>query len=284
MKKIKNFILILLTFAVIFVSIPVLPVNASNDYLTSFSVSKKVIYKGNGVSISVDKAKKGKRNVEITFVVKNNSKKDYGIAAHEYAVNNLMAGGSTYGSDVNVPSGNKARFTISISKDWFKQNGIKTLKKLDIMFWGYYDYMKEWESPKVSFSTNKDNGKGYYKPKKMPKVSDDNIDIGYVSKKSDTYTFYVKNKTDMERRWSVENCSVNGWSYDLGSAKYDLYSEPILNGCYAVFELPIDKDFKKENSIKKIKKIEFNIEFEGGFDDDYNHIEEIKSDKISVKF
>ena len=241
MKKIKNFILMLLTFTIIFVSIPVSSVNASNDYLTSFTVSKKVIYKGNGVSISVDKAKKGSRNVEITFVVKNNTKKDYGIAAHEYAVNNLMAGGSTYGSDVNVPSGNKARFTISISKDWFKQNGIKTFKKLDIMFWGYYDHMKEWESPKVSFSTNKDNGKGYYKTKKTPKVSDDNIDIGYVSKKSDTYTFYVKNKTDMERRWSVENCSVNGWAYDLGSAKYDLYSEPILNGCYAVFELPIDK-------------------------------------------
>lgn len=284
MKKIKNFILMLLTFTIIFVSIPVSSVNASNDYLTSFTVSKKVIYKGNGVSVSVDKAKKGSRNVEITFVVKNNSKKDYSIAAHEYAVNNLMAGGSTYGSDVDVPSGNKARFTISISKDWFKQNGIKNFKKLDIMFWGYYDHMKEWESPKVSFSTNKDNGKGYYKPKKTPKVSDDNIDIGYVSKKSDTYTFYVKNKTDIERRWSVENCSVNGWAYDLGSAKYDLYSEPILNGCYAVFELPIDKDFKKENSIKKIKKIEFDIEFDGGFDDDYNHIEEIKSDKITVKF
>ena len=73
MKKIKNFILMLLTFTIIFVSIPVSSVNASNDYLTSFTVSKKVIYKGNGVSISVDKAKKGSRNVEITFVVKNNT-------------------------------------------------------------------------------------------------------------------------------------------------------------------------------------------------------------------
>ena len=67
MKKIKNFILMLLTFTIIFVSIPVSSVNASNDYLTSFTVSKKVIYKGNGVSVSVDKAKKGSRNVEITF-------------------------------------------------------------------------------------------------------------------------------------------------------------------------------------------------------------------------
>lgn len=41
MKKIKNFILMLLTFTIIFVSIPVSSVNASNDYLTSFTVSKK---------------------------------------------------------------------------------------------------------------------------------------------------------------------------------------------------------------------------------------------------
>ena len=109
------------------------------------------------------------------------------------------------------------------------------------------------------------------------------MSIGYISKKNDTYKFYVQNKTDMERRWTVENCSVNDWSYDLGSCKYDLYSEPILNGCYAVFEIPVDKDFKSENSIKKIKEIEFDIEFEGGFDDDYNNIEEIKSDKIKIK-
>jgi hypothetical protein len=283
MKNFKRFFTLVIAAILIVSAIPIINSDAKTDYLSSFKVSKKTIYKGNGVVISVDKATKGSRYVDITFVVKNNSDKDYDIAAHEYAINNLMAGGSTYMSDVNVPSGKKARFTVSINKEWFKNNGIKTFKKFDVLFWGYGESMKEWESPKVSFSTNKDNGKGYFKPKKAAKVSDENIDIGYISKKSDKYKFYVKNKTERERRWTVENCSVNGWSFDLGSAKYDLYSEPILNGCYAVFEIPVDKDFKSENSIKKIKEIEFDIEFEGGFDDDYNNIEEIKSDKIKIK-
>ncbi len=284
MRKMKKYLAIMLMLVIAFSVVPVSRTEAKSEYLSSFSVSKQTIYKGNGISISVDKAKKGSQNVEITFLVKNNSDKDYSIAAHEYAVNNLMAGGSTYMSNVTVPSGKKARFTVLISKEWFKANGIKTFKKFDVLFWGYGDSMKEWESPKVSFSTNKDDGKGYYTPKKSPKTSDNNMDIGYVSNKSDTYTFYVKNKTNMERRWTVKNCSVNGWSYDLGAAKYDLYSEPILNGCYAVFELPVDKNFKKENSIKKVKELEFSIEFEGEFDDDYNRIDELESEKVTVKF
>ena len=87
----------------------------------------------------------------------------------------------------------------------------------------------------------------------------------------------------MDRRWTVDNCSVNDWSYDLGSCKYDLYSEPILSGCYAVFDLTVDNDFKKENSIKSVKKIEFNIEFESGFDNDGDRFDEIKSGNVVLK-
>lgn len=256
---------------------------ATSNYLSSFSISKKTIYKGNGVSISLYNAKKDSNGLKITFMVKNNSEKDYSISAHEYAINNLMAGGSTYGSDVNVPKGKKAKFTVEIKKEWFVLNGIKTFKKFDVMFWAYGDSMKEWESGKVSFSTNKDNGKGYYKPSKNPIISDKNMSIGYVSKKNDTYKFYVQNKTELERRWSVENCSVNDWSYDLGVNKYDLYSEPILDGCYAVFDLTVDKKFKTENSIKTVKTIEFNIEFEGSFTDDGKYIESIESEKALLK-
>ena len=87
----------------------------------------------------------------------------------------------------------------------------------------------------------------------------------------------------MERRWTVGNCSVNDWSYDLGSCKYDLYSKPILSDCYAIFDLSVDKGFKKENSIKSVKKIEFNIEFEGGFDSDNNHFDAISSENVVLK-
>ena len=284
-KLLRNLLLIVLSLCMMIIAIPDITANAStkDNFISSFSVSKKTIYKGNGVSISLDSAKKSSSDLEITFIVKNNSKKNYSISAHEYAINNLMAGGTTYGSDVSVQKGKKAKFTVKIDKSWFEENGIKTFKKFDVLFWAYYDNMKEWESGQVSFSTNKDNGKGYYKPKKKSLFSDKNVSVGYVSKKDDTYKCYVQNKTDMDRRWTVDNCSVNDWSYDLGSCKYDLYSEPILSGCYAVFDLTVDNDFKKENSIKSVKKIEFNIEFEGGFDNEGEHFDEIKSGNVVLK-
>lgn len=284
-NSLRNLLLIILSLCMITLSFPILNVNAStkNNFLSSFSVSKKTIYKGNGVSISLDSAKKNSSGLEITFVVKNSSKKDYAISAHEYAINKLMAGGKTYGSDIKVPKGKKAKLTVKVDKSWFKDNGIKTFKRFDVLFWAYYDNMKDWDSGQVSFSTNKDNKKGYYKPSKKALFSDENMSIGYISKKSDTYKFYVQNKTDIDRRWTVDNCSINDWSYDLGSCKYDLYSEPILSGCYAILDLSVDKDFKKENSIKSVKKIEFSIEFEGGFNDDWEKIDGLKSDNVVLK-
>ena len=88
---------------------------ANNNFLSSFKVAKKVIYKGNGVSISINDAKTNTSGLEIEFFVKNNSKKDYSISAHEFSINNLMAGGSVYGSDVDVPAGKKAKFNLNYS-------------------------------------------------------------------------------------------------------------------------------------------------------------------------
>lgn len=284
--KVKN--LLSFTIAVCLVLSAFAPARVKSedgDFLSSFKVSKTTIYKGNSVSVSVNSAKSDKNELKIEFKIKNNSKNDYSIAAHEFAINNLMAGGSTYGSDVKVPAGKKAKLTVSVKKEWFEENGIKTFKKFDVVFWGYKDFMKEWESEKVFFSTDKDNGKGYYKPNKKSDTiySDDNMSINYLSKKDDTYRFCLKNNTGIEKRWSIENCSINDWSYDLGSCKYDLYSEPILDGCYAVFDLQVDKKFKENNSIKKVKKIEFNVNFEGQFDNDYNYTEGIESEKIIFK-
>lgn len=244
----------------------------NEDYVSDFSISQKEIYNGNGVSISTGNVEKTSKGVSIEFICLSNSDKDYSISAHEYAVNNLMAGDHLYGSDVDLPAGKKATFTISIDSEWFKNNGIKEFKKLDVMFWAYYDNFKEWESEKISISTSKDNGAGYYTPSGKQIYSDSNMELYYLSNNKNTYQFCIKNNTQLEKRWSVENCSINDWSYDLGSCMLDLYSEPLLNGCYTIFDLVVDEDFLQSNSISSIKNIEFDIEF--GHD--------IKSEKIKL--
>lgn len=256
---------------------------SSESFLSSFKIAKKVIYKGNGVTISVNSAKAGSSGLKIEFYVKNSSKNDYEISAHAFAVNHLMAGGNAYGPDVSVPAGKNAKFQVSVNKKWFQKNGIKTFKTFDVMFWGYVDLIKKWDSGKVSFATNRDNKKGYYSPGKTKIYADKNIIVNYLKNNKDTYTFCVKNNTKLQRRWSVEHCSVNDLPYDLGSCMLALNSNPILDGCYAVFELVVDKSFKEIFAINKIKKIEYRIEFERAIDAENNIIERIKSGKIRLK-
>lgn len=283
-NKTKKLAAIITMLCMVITVLHPIPAYASADsFLSSFKVAKKVVYRGNGVTISVNSAKAGSSELKIEFYVKNSSKKDYEISAHEFAVNHLMAGGNAYGTDVYVAAGKKAKFQVSVNKKWFQKNGIKTFKTFDVLFWGYVDSIKEWESGKISFSTNRDNKKGYYAPGKKNIYADKNIIVNYLKNNGDTYTFCIKNNTKLERRWSVENCTVNGWSYDLGSCMLDLNSNPILDGCYAVFELVVDKSFKKAFAINKIKEIEFKIEFERAFDAENNYIEKIKSGKIRLK-
>lgn len=240
--------------------------------LPDFQVEKKSIYYGNDVDISIENCSQEKDGVQIDFIIQNNSSKDYSISLHEYAVNGLMSGGNLYGSDVTVPAGMKGKLSETIKYSWFQENNITELKKFDLYFWAYYDDFKEWETEQITVSTDKDNGSGYYFTDGTKIYSDDNMEVYYISQKDNTYKFCLFNKLSSEKRWILDNCSVNGWAYDLGSSKYDLYSEPVLGNCYTTFNLPVESDFMEGNGISSITNITFDIEFEY----------DLKSEKISL--
>lgn len=279
-RNFRNSLLIVLSLCMLLVSISVTPVNAAtkNDFISSFSVSKKTLYDANGVSISLNSAKKTSKGVNITFVIKNDSKKSYNISARAYAINKLMASDIKNKIDVDVPMGYTKKLTITIDKSWFKDNGIKTFKKFDIIFDANIGNLPDWDSGQLSFSTNKDDKKGYYKPSKSALASDAYLRAGYLSKKDSTYKFFLQNKTDICRNWKVENCTINSLEF----ASYP--SRPILGGCYAVLDLTVDKDYKTKNEIKSVKEISFNIRFEPGTDSHGNHMDDVTSRKIVQKF
>lgn len=229
------------------------------SYISDFSIKNKEIYSENDVSISVSNTTKTLTDIQVEFLVQNNSEKDYSIAAHSYAINELMAGEHLYGSDVNVPAGKKAKFSIKISKEWFIENKITEIKKIDVVFWGYYNNFKEWDSGNVIIDTNLNDGTGYYSSKKQEIYTDDNVSVWYLYGDNNEYTFLIKNKINENTSYTIENCSVNDWAYDLGSCKYDLYSEPIHSNTNDTFTIVVDNDFMKENSISAIENIEFSI-------------------------
>lgn len=239
------------------------------SFVNKFSIEPAEVYNGNNVSISISDAKITDDGVNFTFICVNNSSKDYDVSAHEYAINDLMAGERLYSSDISLPAGKKGKFSISVKKEWFTSNKITDIKKIDILYWGYYDDFKEWQSEKVTIYTDLNDGK-YYSPTGKEIYSDENLSLYHI----DGYKFCLYNKTSNEHSWTVDDCSINDWSYELTDYTYDLFNEPVLGKSYTTFEMPIDDSFLKEYGIAKVNNIEFDIKF------DYD----IKTDKIKVTF
>lgn len=242
----------------------------NEKYISNFTIPEQKIYNGNGVSVNVDSVEKTATDVNIWFSVENNSDIEYSVYPRQYAINNLMAGGNNY-SPYDIPIGKKAKFSISIEKKWLKDNEIEEIKKIDIYFTFYHDYKTNWDTETITIKTSSDDGI-YYIPKGKEIYSDENILLYLLSNSERNYRFCLKSNLTESNYWSIENCSINDWVYDLGSCKYDLFAEPIISNKYSIFNLIIDEDFINKNEIKSIKNIEFEIDFGN----------DIKSDKIKL--
>lgn len=230
------------------------------------SVEEKEIYHGNGVRIKTAGIQKENSEIEFDFVVTNESEKDYAVSAHSYVVNGLMAGSNEFGfNTVDVPAGKKGKISIFISNEWMNENGIDKISDIEVIFWGYYDDFKEWDSGNVKVKTNLYSKDERYSVDEKKYYSDDNIAVWYLGSKDDKYYFAIKNRSDYNASYTVENCSVNEWSYEVTDYSYDLYSEPIHKKSYSVFSIEVDKDFMSDNNITTIENIEFDILLE----DDY---------------
>ena len=196
------------------------------------------------------------QNTIFNFVIKNKSDKDYSIAAHSYSVNGLMAGSNLYGfGSVDVPAGKNAKLCIEIENNWIKESGINNIGLLDVIFWSYYDNMKEWDSGNVDIKTNLYNENTMYSPKGEKIYSDNNIDVW----ENDNFSFTILNKSSYNAGYTIENCSVNDWSYEITDYTYDLYDESIHAGSYAQFSIDVDKEFLKEIGDKNVNNIEVDI-------------------------
>ena len=93
-------------------------------------------------------------------------------------------------------------------------------------------------------------------------MNDEIATVWYLANEDNKFKFCVLNKTDYNADYSIENCSVNEWSYDTTSYSYDLFTIPINSHSYSTFTLEPDKDFLEKNSIDTVDSVEFNIEFE----------------------
>lgn len=244
-------------------------------------IEQAEVYNENGLSIRIESIQIGQTKTKIPFLLYNSSDEDYSVAPHSYSINSLMAGENKYGfGSVDVPTGKNAKLTIEVENDWLSENGIDEIKKIDVIFWTYADGYKAFDTGVLSAQTDLYDIEEVFIPNGDEIYSDDIASLYKI----DDYTFVLFNKSDYDAGYTVENASINDWSYELTDYTYDLYDQSIHRNSYAVFTFPIEKEFLTENYFENVENIEFNVLLE----DDYWNFKgskwEHRTDKIKIEY
>lgn len=236
-------------------------------------VDSEVVFEKDGISIQTENITESDKAYTLNFVAKNNGEKDCSVVAHSYCVNGLFCGDNKYGFRTqDVPVGKKARYSLSIGKDWMKDNRITDIASFQIIFWVYIDSYASIQSGVVEIKTNLYDAVTGYEPKGTNVYADNDIILWYVGNNKNEYTFIMKNNTT-ETSYTIDNFSVNEWGYKLTEYTYNLYDEEMLPNTYVKFTIPIEQSFLTSNGIKKVETLEFNIK--------YSYLRQ--SDKITIK-
>ena len=247
------------------------------------SVEKGIIYEENDVVISVDGIQKGNTSTSVSFVIENNSDNDYNVDAHSWDINGIMIGDNQYGfNSAETAAGKKSRLNLEVDNSVLESKGINYISEIDVLFWFYGDSMKQWDSGLLNIKTSQYSEELRATVDRDPDYADDVVEVWYAGNDSkNNYTFWVHNKSSYNAECTIENCSVNDWSYELTEYTFDAYGVLVNSNAYVAITIPIDKEFAKTNGIEKIENIEFDVLLE---DNNWNLKGDLwkhKSDKIT---
>lgn len=247
------------------------------------SVEKGIIYEENDVVISVDGIQKGNTSTSVSFVIENNSDNDYNVDAHSWDINGIMIGDNQYGfNSVETAAGKKSRLNLEVDNSVLESKGINYISEIDVLFWFYGDSMKQWDSGLLNIKTSQYSEELRATVDRDPDYADDVVEVWYAGNDSkNNYTFWVHNKSSYNAECTIENCSVNDWSYELTEYTFDAYGVLVNSNANVAITIPIDKEFAKTNGIEKIENIEFDVLLE---DNNWNLKGDLwkhKSDKIT---
>lgn len=229
--------------------------------LKELSVENKTIFEEQGIKVSTDRISHEGDKTVLQFVAENTTKEDWSIVVHGYAVNDLICGSNELGfGTVDVPTEKKGNFAIEVEDDWLEQYGFDDISSFKATFWGYKDSYAELQTKSYTIKTNHFDKSVTVSPKGDEVYSDDDIKVWYVEGDNNDYKFLLYCNGDIGT-YTLENCSVNEWGYNITDYTYDLYDEVAIKKTYAIFTLPIDSSFIENNKIEKIESLEFDVKY-----------------------
>lgn len=223
------------------------------------TVAREVIYEQNNVTITVTGLEETKSTWNVNILIENNGELNLGFYAHAYGVNGIMTKNNIYDMDCDVAAGKKANTSLQIKKDVLKEIGdISQIRCIDVLFWAYDNdkYFKEFDTGQLEIRTNFYNGEhDSYAGTEI--FNDGKISVQYLYHKKDGYYFCIANNIGNPVTFDFSELSIN--DYTDSEIDYDLYDKDLLNNCQIMMKVNVRDDFKKQNSIDSVKKIDWNL-------------------------
>ena len=256
---------------------------------SELSFAEDVIYNEHDIVINTDAIKRNSSTTTVSFIVQNNSDKDYSVSAHSWDINGVMAGNGQYGfNSVESAAGKKSRIVLEMDNEILDAYSITDISEINVMFWFYSDSFKEWNTELINVKTNHYREDARPVASMDPDYSDDVVDVwcnvitpNDLDNAESGIALIIHNKSKYNATCTIENCSVNDWSYELTNYTFDAYDEIVNNNAFLTIIVPIDKDFMEENSISELEQFEFDVHME---DDNWNYqgdLWEYSTDKIT---
>lgn len=229
--------------------------------------SEQTIYEGYDVVMKVTGSENTSSGVKLNIYIENNSNLNLNFNAHSYGVNGIMTRNNIYDMKTKVAAGKKANATLTIKNSTLKKYGIDYIKYIDILFWAYDNdkMFKSFETNTITIMSDKyDNKNSWMKGKEVYNKS--GLKVDYLSINDGKIKYVVTNTTGNTLDLTFEGISIN--DYTVSDTDFDLFDEQVLNNNQIVFEINVKSDFKKENNIDKINKVDFYLSYTEN--DDYH--------------
>ena len=237
------------------------------DVETSFA--EQTIYEDNGIIIKLVDSEKVLSGTKLKFYIENNSSLNLNFNAHSYGVNGIMTRNNIFDMECEVASGKKANTSLIIKDSILKKYKIDYIKYVDILFWAYDNdkSFKEFETNVIRIKSNKNDDSNSWITSGTEIYNKDGIKIDYLSMENDTIKYVLTNNTGNNLNITFNGISIN--DYTKTEIITDLYNQQVLKDNQIMFEIKVDNKFKENNSIDKINKVDFYLEYT--INDDYNH-------------
>lgn len=218
----------------------------SNIGVSKSSFVTGEIYNDNGISITAEKIEYLDQYTNFSFILENTSEQEYSLYSYAFSVNGFM---SLIHNFTPVSSGSKARMVCTVDNRWLRDIGATSINSFDILFWGFDEnYSISWKSDMLSVPI--ENAIGTSSPQTEMVYEDEFVSVSLFKTEPKSITYCVWNHSGYLTEIEAKDCSIDGWTYDMGSSQLDLNDEPIFNGHSILLNLVIDDAFLQENGIE----------------------------------